>query len=116
LRDLKLSEAALLPKQVAAIHCPSHQQSEDQVARVTGGLTWKQRRSPEDLISRLPSCGNNPSFLLNAPSTRLLSIHRLQSENITWIIEDGGQLLRTNYFFPQSSQWKLLKTYIKPIT
>jgi ribonuclease HI len=30
---LKLLKAALLPKQIAVIHCPGHQRSEDQIAK-----------------------------------------------------------------------------------
>jgi hypothetical protein len=78
---LNLLKTALLPKQIAVIHCPGHQRSEDQVAKGNQRADMAKKAAGKPYVQD-PSCGNNPSFLLNAPNTCLPNIHRLQREGI----------------------------------
>jgi ribonuclease HI len=60
---LNLLKAALLPQQIAAIHCPGHKGQRIRLLRETKELIWQQRRPLRDLMFKPLSCGNDPSFL-----------------------------------------------------
>jgi hypothetical protein len=80
---LKLLKEALLPKQIAVIHCPGYQRSEGQVAKGNqrADMAAKEAARIGDLMFRPLSCGEQ-SLLLNAPNTHLPRSHRLQREVI----------------------------------
>jgi hypothetical protein len=79
---LNLLKAALLPKQIAVIHCPRHQSSKDQVAKGKQKADMAAKEAARRPYVQALVFGNNPSFLLNAPCTHLLNIQRLQRDII----------------------------------
>jgi hypothetical protein len=79
---LNLLEAALVPKQVAVIHCPSYQQLEDQNDKGNQRVDMAAKEATQRPYVQAPLLWEQSLLPLNAPSTLLPSIYRLQNKDI----------------------------------
>jgi hypothetical protein len=75
---LNLLKAVLLPKQIAVVHCPGHQRSEDQVAKGHQRADRAAKNVARKPYVQAPVLWENSSFLLSTLNTCLPNIHRLQ--------------------------------------
>jgi hypothetical protein len=109
-------KAVLLPKQIAVTHHPRQQRSKDQFAKGNQRADMATKEAAikpyvQDLIlweqSLLPlGCPlYSPTKYLQASERGYCLYHR-----VWWITAEG------KLFLSQSSQWRVLKTYIRPTT